>query len=277
MTVWLCKTCFNEVAPSAEPPETCRICSDERQYVPPAGQEWISIADFAATHRNDLRDQEPGLLGIGVEPQAGIGQRALLIEHPDGGVLWDGVPLLSEEAIDGINRRGGVRAMAMSHPHLYGAAVSNSISLGNVPIFIPAADRDWIARPHENIRVFAGDRLDLGHGVTAHVTGGHFDGSAFLHWRDGADGKGALLTGDTIMVTPGGGRVSFMWSVPGLIQLPPAHIRRIVAMTEPLAYDRIYGGWWDSKVENDAKAVVARSERRIREILGAPPLALATT
>lgn len=265
MHPWICKTCCNEYPPSAEPPAVCPICADPRQYVPPTGQEWISPDDLAATHASDIRQEEPGLLGIGVAPHVGIGQRSLLIEHPEGGVLWDGVPLLDDSAIEAIKARGGVRAMVMSHPHLYGAAVSNSIKLGNVPLYIPEADRDWIAWPHENVRFFSGKTLDLGHGVTLHVTGGQFDGSAFVHWPEG---RGALLTGDTIFATPGQDWVTFTWSTPNYVPLPPPDIERITATAAALPYDRIYCGWWASKIPQDAKAAVARSAARIFEKVG---------
>ena len=268
MHPWICKTCCNESPPSESPPEACPICSDPRQYVPPTGQAWLSPEALAGAHKSDIRQEELGLLGIGVSPQVGIGQRALLIEHPEGGVLWDGVPLLDDGAIEAIRARGGVRAMALSHPHLYGAAVTNSIKLGNVPIYIPEADRAWIAWPHKNIRVFREKELDLGHGVRLHVTGGHFDGSAFLHWPQGAGGRGALLTGDTLFVTPGQQWVTFLWSTPNYVQLPPRDIERIVAAAEGLDYDRIYSGWWDAKIPAGAKAAVARSMARIFEKIG---------
>ena len=46
----------------------------------------------------EIRTEEPGLTGIGVIPQFGIGQRALLVATPAGNVLWDCVPLLDEAA-----------------------------------------------------------------------------------------------------------------------------------------------------------------------------------
>ena len=50
--------------------------------------------DVRAQHRADIREEEPRLTGIGMEPSFGIGQRALLVESPGGNVLWDCLPLL---------------------------------------------------------------------------------------------------------------------------------------------------------------------------------------
>lgn len=268
MSPFICVTCCTEFPPSDNPPEICPICADPRQYINPRGQAWTTQAELAKAHKSDLRQEEPGLLGIGVTPQAGIGQRALLIEHEQGGILWDGVPLLDDAAITEIKKRGGVRAMVMSHPHLYGAMITNSQKLGNVPIYIPAADREWIMYPHDNIHLLDEDTYDLGFGVTLHVTGGHFDGSAFVHWPQGADGKGVLLTGDTIQVAADPNWASFMWSTPNLVQLNPRAIRKIVAIAEKLDYDRIYAGWWNTVMRDGAKVKIAASEQRILKTLG---------
>ena len=44
-------------------------------------------------------------------------------------------------------------------------------------------------------------------GLTLARIGGHFDGAAVLHWPAGSEGRGALLTGDTITVVPDRGWV----------------------------------------------------------------------
>ena len=49
--------------------------------------------------------------------------------------------------------------------------------------------------------------------------------AAVLHWPAGSDGRGALLTGDTITVVQDREWVSFMWSYPNLIPLDAATVR----------------------------------------------------
>ncbi len=264
MTNWICTACLAEFPDSENPPETCPICTDPRQFVPPRGQTWTSAEKLVAEgHRTDIRELEPGLYGIGIAPALDLGKRAVLVAHPDGGVLFDGVPLLDDDALAEIMRLGGVRAMVASHPHLYGALATNARKLGNVPVYLPEADRGWLMNTDVEVTYFSGDALDLGDGLTLHVTGGHFPGSSFLYWPDGAGGKGAILAGDTIVPTPGCDWVSFMWSVPNMVQLPLRDIRRIVAAADRLAYDRLYGGWWDALIAQNAKAVVAASEKRL--------------
>ncbi len=75
-------------------------------------------------------------------------------------------------------------------------------------------------------------------------TGGHFAGGTVMHWRAGAEGRGALLTGDVAMVAMDRRSLSFMYSFPNYIPLNATAVRRIWAAVEPLAFDRIYGAWW---------------------------------
>jgi hypothetical protein len=80
-------------------------------------------------------------------------------------------------------------------------------------------------------------------------------------------GRGVLLTGDTMQVAKDTRFVSFMYSYPNMIPLNAQKVQRIVEAVEPYAFERIYGGWWDTVVAEDAKAAVKRSaERYIRAI-----------
>ena len=100
-------------------------------------------------------------------------------------------------------------------------------------------------------------------GLTAVRCGGHFEGSSVLHWPAGAGGRGALFTGDTIMVAADRRWVSFLRSYPNYLPLPAVAVERIAAAVEPLAYDRIYGNpGWEKLIETGAKDAVARSVER---------------
>ena len=194
-------------------------------------------------------------------PAFAIGQRALLLRRPDGNILWDCVTFLDAATVAMVRGLGGVRKIAISHPHYYSAMVEWARAF-DAEILLHAGDRAHVMRPDPAIRHWEGDRLDLGGGVTLLNTPGHFDGGTMLHWADGAGGKGALLSGDIIQVVPDRRHVSFMRSYPNLIPLSPGAVRRIVGAVEPFAFDRIYGAWWDKVVTHDAKARVARSAAR---------------
>jgi glyoxylase-like metal-dependent hydrolase (beta-lactamase superfamily II) len=261
MPLWTCEQCGAQFPDSVAPPPSCPICEDERQFVNWKGQTWIATDDLAKRHKLVWRD-DLGIPGIGVEPNFAIGQRALLVREADGCVLWDCVPLLTPEAADYIRSLGGLKAIAVSHPHYYGAIADWSEAFGGAPIYLHHDDRAWITRPHRSIVLWTGESHVLSPDVLLVRAGGHFAGGTVLHWRAGADGRGALLTGDVAMVAMDRRSLSFMYSYPNYIPLNAAAIRRIADAIAPLSFDRIYGAWWGRNIATDAKSAFAASVRR---------------
>jgi glyoxylase-like metal-dependent hydrolase (beta-lactamase superfamily II) len=257
VTHWICKTCGVQHADTPEPPARCEICEDERQYVGPNGQQWTTLDELRAAHRAEIREEEPGVLGVGMKPSFAIGQRALLA----GTVLWDCIPLLDAEIEEAL--RGRLTAIALSHPHYY-STISEWSATFDVPVYVHADDGDWLRR-RDGVELWQGETLDLGDGLTLVRCGGHFEGASVLHWAE----RRLLLTGDTIQVIPDRGWVSFMYSYPNLIPLDAAAIRRIVAAVEPFDFDRIVGAWWGRVVPGDGRAVVIRSAERYLRAIGA--------
>ena len=104
--------------------------------------------------------------------------------------------------------------------------------------------------------------------VVALPLAGFLVNGALALWRPQAKtavsvvGAGVLLSGDTIFVTPGEDRVTFVRSAPNRLPLPERAVRRVVEAVRPYRFDRIYGGWWQPVLRRDAKAVVERSAGR---------------
>ena len=120
MEHWICTTCGTQFPESQTPPPSCPICSDQRQYIGHEGQQWTTLAAMRAKgFHNTLKEYEPGLTGIGTEPSFAIGERALLVQTDEGNILWDCITFLDDETIAEIQQRGGLQAIAISHPHFY--------------------------------------------------------------------------------------------------------------------------------------------------------------
>jgi hypothetical protein len=68
---------------------------------------------------NTIKEQEPHLVGIGTVPQFAIGQRALLVQTEQGNVLWDCISFLDDDTAAAVQHLGGLKAIAISHPHFY--------------------------------------------------------------------------------------------------------------------------------------------------------------
>ena len=267
MKNYICVTCGVQYAESPQPPEHCKICEDDRQYVNWKGQTWTTLEDLQGDHRNTLRTLEPGLTGIVTEPGFAIGQQAHLIQTTRGNVLWDCNSLVDEATVEAVRMLGGISVIAICHPHFYSSMVDWSRAFGGVPIYLHESNREWVMRPDPAVVYWEGETHPLGEGVTLIRCGGHFPGSTVLHWAAGAERRGVLFTGDTITVVPDRRYVSFMYSYPNLIPLPASAIQRIVKSVEPYQFDRIYGGWYERVVSTGAKTAVARSaDRYIRTI-----------
>ena len=268
MAKFICIQCGTQFAPSAEAPAECPICEDERQYVNPAGQQWTTLNRVRDEHRARIEPEAEHLTGIGSEPDFAIGQRALLVQSPGGNLLWDCVALINDEIVARVTALGGLRAIAISHPHYYTTMVEWSDAFGGVPIYLHADDREWVMREARAIDFWEGTTLPLWDGLTLLRCGGHFEGGTVLHWPAAADGAGALLTGDIIQTVADPRAVSFMRSYPNLIPLGAAAIRQIVERVEPFAFENIYAAWWKRNVIGGAKDVVRRSAERYLRAIG---------
>lgn len=265
----ICVTCGTQFDAGGQPPDSCPICEDDRQYLPPGGQKWTTLAAMRGEYRNTVTGIDPGLWGIRTDPAFAIGQQALMVSTPAGNVLWDCVSFIDDETVAAVGRLGGIAAIAVDHPHFHSSMVEWSRAFDDAPIYIHADNEPWVKRPDRAIEYWSGETTQPLADITLIRCGGHFPGSAVLHWPAGADGRGAMLTSDTITVVPDSGWVSFMYSYPNLIPLDAEAIRGIVAAVEPFEFDRIYGGWADRVVARDAKAAVGRSaERYIARIGG---------
>jgi hypothetical protein len=260
MEMYICMACGTQFPPADAPPDSCPICTDWRQYVPAAtGQQWTTLAELASERANTIREQGK-LIGIGTTPSFAIGQRALLVPFGDRNLLWDCVTLLDDATADEVERRGGLAAIAISHPHYYSSMVEWAHRF-DCPIHLHAADAEWVMRPDPAIRHWDGETLELGHEITLIRGGGHFPGGTILHR------PGALLVGDIIQVIPDRTHVGFMWSYPNLVPLPDAEVQRIAAAVEPFDYEAIYGAWWDAIIPADGPAIVRRSADRYSRAL----------
>ena len=258
MSFPICATCAVE---HAEMVDVCAICADDRQWVPADGQRWTTLTEMAeAGYRTDMVELEPDLYAISSRPDAGIGQQSKLLRTSAGSLLFDPIGYLDDRAVEGILALGPVAAIVASHPHMYGVQVEWSRTLGGVPVLVAAKDEHWVARPDTCIQTWSTE-FELLPGVLVTQPGGHFPGSTVVHWADGADGKGVLLSSDTIYANPDRASVSFLRSYPNRFPLSGAVVERMAAHVERFAFDRLYGNF-DNTIPHDARRIVRRSADR---------------
>ena len=97
----------------------------------------------------------------------------------------------------------------------------------DAPVWLHAADRDWVMRDSPWIRLWEGEEHALLPGVTLLRLGGHFAGGTVLYQDEG---EGTILTGDILQITPGADAVSFMWSYPNMLPLSKGRIGSAMPM-----------------------------------------------
>jgi hypothetical protein len=261
MPLFICTACGTQYPESTSPPAQCVICEEERQYVPPRGQTWTTLDALRVGHANSFREYETGVTGIGTQPPFAIGQRALLVRTGGGNVLWDCISLLDAATVTMIEALGGIRAIAISHPHFYTTMVEWARAF-DCPIHLHAADALWVTRPDPAVRHWEGETLALWDGVTLVRCGGHFEGGTVLHWAGGANGRGLVCAGDILTVCTDRKWLTFMRSYPNFIPLSAREVTGIGKALKPFAFETIYGHYFDRVIAKDGKQVLDKSIAR---------------
>ncbi|RWR03604.1 beta-lactamase [[Pantoea] beijingensis] len=255
--ITLCKTCGTSYARNVAPSERCKICEDERQYVPPSGQQWLPFAALAA-HQNKWKVLEKNVLSLQTVPAFAIGQRAFLLRTSEGNILWDCIANLDDATKTLIDALGGLSAIAISHPHYY-STMQDWGEYFNAPVWLHADDSEWIMRESPLLKLWQGETHQLTRHVQIIRLGGHFAGGTVLHWDHD---NGVLLTGDILQVTPGADAVSFMWSYPNMLPLPAATVAHMTSITGQLPFERLYGAFEGQDIKQRAREIVQASGKK---------------
>jgi hypothetical protein len=258
----ICLTCGTRYV--EESPKSCPICEDDRQYVPVSGQKWTSYAELSQTHTIRFGNRLPDVFNLRVSPGFGIAQRAHLILSPGGNILWDCLPFLDEPTVAFIKSKGGLKAIAISHPHYYGL-MAGWAEIFDCPIYLHKADSQWVMDKTDRIVFFEEDRKPLWDGIEIVHTGGHFDGSTILY-APGIGDKGSVFVGDTLQIALSRRFISIMYSYPNHIPLPLKEINRIRDAVMQLNFEGMYGAFEWQNVESGAKELFEHSVNRYNQI-----------
>lgn len=259
-TAYICTTCGVQYEPLETPPDSCPICEDERQYVNPAGQTWTTLTAINRGYKNIIELIAPNLYAIYTTPPFAIAQRAFLIITPEGNILWDCITNLDSSTIDLVNKIGGIKAIAVSHPHYFSTIAEWSKTFG-APVYINALDEKWLQRRNDNLLLWNGHEKELWQGIKLIHCGDHFEGGCILHWPQGK----ALLVGDVIQVAPDQKTVSFMYSYPNMIPPPKNAIIKIEDSVKALEYNAVYGAF-GRNISSSAKEAINYSIKRYLRI-----------
>lgn len=255
----ICNTCGTAYV-AATAPGICTICLDDRQWVPDTGQHWITPAGLQRRHSVKVNRLQEGLYGMEINPVFAIGQRALLVLSPQGNILWDCIPLLDEQLIGFIRSKGGLHAIALSHPHFY-SNMNEWAAVFDCPVYIHAADAAHIMVEGPHIQLWEGAEYPLWDGIKIMHIGGHFEGSSLLHVPH-LSPEGTIICGDTLFLSLNKKHFSVHYSSPNRIPLPLAEIYRIKARLDTIPFDAFYGYNHVQHLDKDAKGILDASIAR---------------
>lgn len=235
----------------------CLICVDERQSIPPSGQSWTTHEKLLENHSVKIKKLNENLYEFIMTPRFSIGQRALFIISESGNILWDCIPLLDVGIIEFIRAKGGLKAIAFSHPHYY-SNMKMWAEAFNCKIYIHEKDKEWIVNGGSFIELWNGSNIQLWDELSLHNIGGHFEGSSVIEipWMSE---NGTLLIGDTMYLSPSMKHFATMRSYPNRIPLPFSEIKRIEKRLEEINFDTIYGFYSYQNVEKNAREIVKQS------------------
>lgn len=194
LTHYACSNCGHwQIWFAHQAPIGCPICMDTRNALPDDGWDFRTEADLAAYVSNTWREVAPGLWGFSATPKFGLGATGWLLVRPDGNVAFEGCPYYQPDALAKIAQLGGIRVLAASHPHGYGAlwqlqrefAPVLTIHRGDIP-YSKAFRVTW---PADDVH-------EIAPGLTLHHVGGHYEGHAVLY----DEAHRALFCGDTLKI-----------------------------------------------------------------------------
>lgn len=232
----------------------CRICDDPRQFIPAAGQQWTTLTELRKDCKNvfskDPLGDDPHIWSIVTEPKFAIGQRCFLLKTPHGNILWDLIAYLDAETVARIKAEGKLVAIVISHPHFYTTHAAWSQAF-DCPVYTFSQDQAWFNMPASSPgldrQLVTSPELQVVQGVHLIRCGGHFDGSAVLHWAE----KKALFIADTLWVAasahsphprpPEHPTFAFLWSIPNQLPLGPDAVNGIWQALKHVEFTKVYG------------------------------------
>ena len=243
----ICTYCGNRAfVQKGETPE-CLICAYRYVPEPEDRARFEAPEDLRPRHHAEIVQLEEDIWRFYVRPNLGIRHYAYFVQRPEGNVLMDMQPLLTDDLADWIATRGGLKSIVLSHPHFYGAMDEFSARF-QAPIRVHATDREWPAG-YPNVEFFDAEGLSLDEKLRVIRIPAQFEGGLCLLY---ARNQGVLFTGDTLMVSPGTGELSAWKSTPRQVPYTLDEFRVIRERILSLDFDQVFASV-RGEIRSDAK------------------------
>ncbi len=195
---YACSNCGHWQRYFSIPPD-CPVCSDVRNDLPDDGWSFVTPEQLVLRLAFHWREAIPGVWEFWSTPRFGLDSHGWLLTYPDGNVAFECAPLYDAAQLSQIERLGGIRVLAASHPHGYGALWQLQDHFA-ADLLIQKDDLQWtkavrVTLPYDG-------EFEIRPGLTLYHTGGHYDGHAILYDSE----RRAVFAGDALKIdmTDGG-------------------------------------------------------------------------
>ena len=177
----------------ASPPD-CPVCTDVRNDLPEDGWQFLTADAVQSRIRGQWRRLDRDMVAFSVTPPFGLNGTGWLLLQPEGNIAFEAAPFYTDEMLAEIKRLGGIRILAASHVHGYGALWQlqdifqpDILAIQKEDLGLTKAFR--VTSPYDEI-------FDLGQGRRLHHVGGHYAGQSVLH----DVGRRTVFSGDAFKV-----------------------------------------------------------------------------
>lgn len=276
----ICTACGTYFPKDSTLPALCPICLDDRQYIPQEGQSWTSPNDLQQDHTvqfdplfpsidavertgHQQTNGKTSLYSLTVAPKFAISNRAILVRSRSGNILWDCIPLLNESTITSIKSMGGLKAIAISHPHFY-SHMNKWAEVFDCPVYIHHLDAQWVVNKGPQINYWQGEELSLFDGMRVIHTGGHFPGSTVLS-VPGLSSSPTVLCGDSLYVAKCKTHTAVMHSYPNQILLPRNTFAAFEKRMSSISFDSLIGAFAHQELLGNARSIYTASMQKYKE------------
>lgn len=219
------------------PPPDCPVCTDTRNDLPEDGWRFLGVDEVRAMLRGRWRQVREDMVAFSTSPPLGLNGTGWLLLHPEGNTAFEAAPFYTDDMLAEIGRLGGIRFLAASHAHGYGALWQLQDAFRPEVLAIQKDD----LRMTKAFRVTwpYDDALELSPNLTLHHVGGHYEGQAVLHDTH----RRILFCGDAFKVDQDAAGESLAVSTHKAfhksIPLTPAELRRYREVIAALDFDTV--------------------------------------
>lgn len=242
LPAYACRNCGHWQRWPAPGPLVCPVCADFRNGLPGDGFEFWTTDQIDAIVTGFRRPTAvDGVTEFGTEPRVGLDSRGWVIESDRGLVCFEFPPRYTPDMLDHLramsDTAGGIRALATSHVHGYGALWQLQQELDPQTVCVGVRDLEWTKAFRVTWPV--DDELELATDLTLHRSGGHFEGHLLLHDRR----RRVLFCGDLLKadLDSDGNPVALSAHMAFHAQIPLSHalVRQYRGLVESLEFDTI--------------------------------------